>query len=115
MEVIFRHTVENAERIKYVKHTFAEMISVVLALQLGDGLLFRHIVGSAQLFDGLLEDAKEFVQGYSAECVVSAIVADVLWLVETAEDADLRELRYSREQDELKVLVGELEYVVKTF
>ena len=91
------------------------MITVILALQLGDGFLFRHAVGSAQLFDRLLEDVKEFVQSYSAEGVVSAVIADVLRLVESAEDAYLRELCYSCEQDELKVLVGKLEYAVETF
>ena len=89
------------------------MVSVIAAFEAVCNLRYADSVLCRQVLDRLCETAFQFLLCYSAQGVVPAVHADILRLVEPAEDAHLCELCHSGEEHELEVGVCGLEYRVE--
>ena len=91
------------------------MITVILQFQFFYCFFLSHAVCLSKFLDLILEHHEQLVLRYAAKCVVSRVIADVIRLVESAENTDLRELSHTCKQHELKMFVSEFEHAVETF
>ena len=96
--------VEETERVVNVIHGRAEMVSVILPLEYGQHLIHVRSVCVGHVRDGLREVLLKFLLRDAAQGLVLPAHADVVGLVETAEDTYLRELGHACEEHELQVV-----------
>ena len=106
--------IQKAERVIDIGHEIAEMIAVILGLKHRTHLVVRAPVYFGHRLYRITESSVKLLLGDAAECLVLAVHTDILRLVETAEHAHLRELGHTRQEHELKMLVGTLEHRIET-
>ena len=98
-------SVEEAERVVYPRGVRAEMVSVIVLLQLCAGLFVGLSVVQREGPDVLIEVPEELGFAHAADVGVLLPHGDVLQVIEVAEDTDLAELRDPREECEADVSV----------
>ncbi len=82
---------------------------VAFVFDTAGGVLF------AKFLNLFLKHSEQLIFGYAAQSVIAAIKTDILWLIESAEHTDLRELGDACQQDELQVTICIFEYTIKAF
>ena len=114
VDAALAESIEQTERIVYIRQPVAEMIPVILQFQPLTHLLCRTTVIRSHACYRLRKITVQLLLCYSAKRLVVHAHADVIGLVETAENTHLRELGHTRQKHELKVTVGSLEYRIET-
>ena len=107
--------IEQAERIVDIRHSVAEVITVILRLKHIQHFIIRASVGLRQLLYRLSEITFQFLLRYTAKSLILGVHADVFGLVETTEHTHLRKFCHTGQEDKLQVFIRPLEGRIKTF
>lgn len=102
-------SVEQAERIIDVGTILTEMIAVVLPFQVSASFLISPIVCLGHSLDVRFQVCEQFLLGDAAECTEIIVHADVLQIIQFAEDAQLAELADAGDEEKAKILPQPLE------
>ena len=115
IELFFSKGIEQAERIIYIQHLRAEVITVILSLEHGLHFVLPHTELFRHLRNRLRKISLQLLLGYSAQSLIAGIHTDIVRLIETAEHTNLRKLRHPGKEYELQVIVSFLEHRIETF
>ena len=102
-------SIEQTERVVNIRTSLAEMITVVLPLQMQAGLFVSFTVGFGHLPDVGFQLCQQFLLGDAAEGTEVIAHTDILQIVQFAEDAQLAELADTRDKKETEILTQPLE------
>ena len=97
------------ERIIDVGTILTEMIAVVLPFQVSASFLISPIVCLGHSLDVRFQVCEQFLLGDAAECTEIIVHADVLQIIQFAEDAQLAELADAGDEEKAKILPQPLE------
>ena len=97
-------SIEQAERIIDVGAMLAEMITVVLPFQMSASFLVSLIVCLGHPLDVRLQVCEQFLLGDAAKRTEIIAHADVLQVIQFAEDAQLAELADAGDEEKAKIL-----------
>ena len=97
--------IEQAEGIEDVGRRPCEMISVILLLQSSDGFFASYLPSLGEVIEIVGHLRQHLLLGYAAYSGIVGAHGYVLEVVQLAEDAELRKLRYAGEEDKLQIRV----------
>ena len=96
---------EQAEGVVYVGLALAEVVAVVVGLQLGQHRVVALPLASGHQLDVGPQSGDKFLLRDAADGLIDRHHRDIVQVVELREDAHLREFRDASDEDELQVAV----------
>ena len=94
-----------AERIEDVLRVLAEMIAVIISAQLFQTLLVCHTKRLAKRLNIPTHRRGQLCKADATDGRILVVHADVVKVVQFAEDAELRELGYASDKDKLQIRI----------
>jgi hypothetical protein len=92
--------IQQAVRIEDIRRWPSEVITIIMVFQLLDGLLPAQFQMLGKSIDIIAHLGQQFLLGDAADAGVWLVHTDIRDVIELAEDAELRELRDARQEDE---------------